>query len=57
MRYAVHLREKRTGKVVVDAETSPDAVNKVKRMIHTNQLPVGAIDRESGIIVTFTEEV
>jgi|CXWL01.1.fsa_nt_gi hypothetical protein len=57
MKYIVHLREKRTGQLVVEAETSPDAVNKVKRMIHTKSLPAGAIDRESGIIVTFTEDV
>lgn len=57
MKYDVHLREKRTGKVRVEAETPQDATNKVKRLIHTGRLPEGAIDRESGIIVTFTEEV
>ena len=56
MRFTVHLREKRTGKIVVEAETPQDATNKVKRLIHTGRLPEGAIDRESGIIVTFLEE-
>lgn len=56
MRFIVHIREKRTGKVVVAAEDEHEAAARVKRMIHTKSLPTDALDRESGIIVTFTEQ-
>lgn len=56
MRFIVHIREKRTGKVAVVAADEHEAAARVKRMIHTNSLPPGSLDRESGIIVTFTEQ-
>lgn len=57
MKYIVHLREKRNGKLEVEAESSADAMNTAKRLIHTKRLPSTAMESESAIVVTFTEEV
>jgi hypothetical protein len=57
MKYIVHLRQKRHGKIEVEAETSQEATGKVKRLIHMDRLPKGTMDEESRIVIAFTEEI
>lgn len=57
MKYIVHLREKRNGKVEVEAESSMDAMSNVKRLIRMDGLPAGAMEKESVIVVKFASEV
>ena len=56
MKYIVHLREKRTGKVEIEAASQYDAIQAVKNLIRNQKLPISAIDRDGGIVVTFAEE-
>ena len=56
MKFVVHLRKKRHGKIEVEAESSMDAMGKVKRLIHMGRLPVGAMDDESRVVIAFIEE-
>lgn len=55
MKFVVHLRVKRQGEVVVDARTSQEACNMVKRLIHLKRLPENALGDEL-VYVTYIEE-
>ena len=57
MKYLLHLRQKRHGKIEVEAESSMEAMGKVKRLIHMDRLPKGTMDEESRVVIAFTEEV
>lgn len=56
MKYIVHLKEKTSGKIEVEAENKLVAIQTTKRMIARNEIPDRIMDESEGIVVKYVEE-